>query len=76
MLTLRRAAVNGNSVDLTLLMLNASHEDREFLYPNPELPWEVKLVSAVPEAAAEPATDGKIMVCAHCTVLLAVAVQR
>ncbi len=76
MLSLRRAAVNGNTVDLTLLLLNASHEDRTFLYPNPELPWEVKLVSAVPEAAAEPATDGRIMVCAHCTVLLAVAVQR
>ncbi len=76
MLTLRRAAVNGNSIDITLLMLNASNEDREFLYPHPELPWEVKLVSAVPEALSEPAKDGNIMVCAHCTVLLAVAVQR
>jgi glycogen operon protein len=76
MLSLRRAAINGSSVDLTLLMLNASHEDRKFLYPNPELRWEVKLVSAVPEAAAEPARDGSIMVCAHCTVLLAAAVQR
>jgi len=76
MLMLRRAAVNGNNIDITLLMLNASNEDREFLYPHPELPWEVKLVSAVPDALNEPAKDGKIMVCAHCTVLLAVAVQR
>jgi glycogen operon protein len=75
MLSLRRAVVNGGHVDMTLLMLNAANEDREFLYPNPELPWVVKLVSALPDEPPYPATDGKIMVCGHCTVLLAVSVK-
>jgi glycogen operon protein len=73
MLSLRRAAVNGNHVDITLLMLNASNEDRAFLYPHSELPWEVKLISAEPDFSGHPAKDGTVMVCAHCTVLLAVS---
>jgi glycogen operon protein len=76
MLSLRRAAVNGNNVDITLLMLNASNQDRAFLYPDPELPWEVKLISAEPAFLGHPAKDGTVMVCAHCTVLLAVSVPR
>jgi glycogen operon protein len=76
MLTLRRAAMTGNYVDLTLLMLNASNEDREFIYPHPEMPWEVKLTSATPDGETSAAKDGKIMVCGHCSVLLAVTVQR
>jgi glycogen operon protein len=76
MLTLRRAVIDGGNVDVTLFMLNASHEDREFYYPHPELPWEIKIISAVPDDQPTPAKDGKIMVCAHCAVLLAAVVKR
>jgi glycogen operon protein len=76
LLALRRATDYGVAVDMTLLLLNASHEDREFILPNPELAWEIKLDSAAPEAAPKPAGEPPVPVGAHCAVLLGVTVNR
>ncbi len=73
LLTLQRAVGEKNMVDVTLLMLNASQEDRTFLYPYPELPWIVKIDSGMPETDPEMAKDGRMLVRAHSAVLLAAA---
>jgi isoamylase len=74
MLSLRRAAAEGGTVDITLLALNASHEDRDYVLPNPELEWEIKLDTADPERAAE-AAGPTAKVSAHSAVLLAATVR-
>lgn len=77
LLALRRAIiVNGDYVDITLLMLNASNEDREFAYPHPELSWDIKLNSADPNGTPARAQGGKILLTAHAVALLAATVQR
>ncbi len=76
LLALRRAAIEGEMVDITLLLLNATHEDREFLLPNPELAWEVKLDSAAPEGEAALAERPGVVVGAHGVKLLAVTIAQ
>lgn len=77
LLTLRRAVlVNTEYVDVTLLMLNASHDDRDFFYPHPELCWDIKLDSAIPDGKPIRAEGGIISVAAHSVVLLAAMVRR
>jgi glycogen operon protein len=72
---LRRAVVHADVVDMTLLLLNASNEDREFDLPNPELEWEIELDSAAPDAPSRRCAVPKTMVGAHCAVLLSVEVE-
>jgi glycogen operon protein len=75
LLTLQRTAlVNENLADVTLLMLNASNMDREFLYPQSDLKWDLKLNSAGPELQVAMAGPG-IVVSAHSVALLAAAVR-
>jgi isoamylase len=76
LLGLRRAAVDADHVDLTLLLLNATHEDRAFMLPNPELAWEIKLDSVAPDA--EPALPEQpcVIVGAHGAMLLAITIPR
>lgn len=74
MLSLRRAAVNDGTVDITFLSLNASHEDRDYTVPNPELTWEIKMDTANPDRKVEKLTTPEIRVQAHSAVLLAAAV--
>jgi hypothetical protein len=75
-LCLRRAAINGNRVDVTLLMLNASQQDCEFLYPPPELHWIVKADSAEPEGEPITMKDNRMVVGAHGAVLCAAEIKR
>jgi glycogen operon protein len=74
LMALRRATRQGDIVDITLLLLNAGHEDREFIFPNPELAWEIKLDSANPDAEPRPAGDLRAIVGAHCAMLLSTAI--
>jgi glycogen operon protein len=76
LLVLRRAAIEGGHADITLLALNASHEDRDYVLPNDDLGWELVLDSANPQMTPEKPADATVKVRAHAAVLLAVAVQR
>lgn len=76
LLALRRAAIAADKVDLTLLLLNASHEDREFILPNAELAWEIKLDSARPEEAPHLPEHAGVILGAHGAMLLAVTVPQ
>jgi glycogen operon protein len=79
LLALRRAVASGDTVDITLLLLNATAEDREFRIPPAPLlktlAWEIKLDSTHPEQKPLQATP-KVMVGAHGAVLLAATVKR
>jgi isoamylase len=75
-MALRRAVVDGDVVDMTLLLLNASDEDREFDLPSPELEWEIELDSAAPDAPPQRCNIPKAMVGAHSAMLLSVEVER
>jgi glycogen operon protein len=72
---LRRAVVHGEAVDMTLLLLNASNEDREFDLPSPELAWVIELDSAAPDVPPVRCEVPKAMVGAHSAVLLSVEVE-
>jgi glycogen operon protein len=51
LLAMRRAARIDGGVELTLLLVNGSREDRDFTLPGPAFPWRIVLDSAEPEAA-------------------------
>ncbi len=74
LLSLRRAAVNGSTVDITFLSLNASHEDWDYIVPNPELTWEIKMDTANPDREPETVAAPAIKVQAHSAVFLAATV--
>jgi glycogen operon protein len=76
LLALRRAAVDEDKVDMTLLLLNASHEDRTFMLPNPEFAWQIKLDSVAPEAEPYLPESSTIVVGAHGAMLLGVAIAQ
>jgi isoamylase len=76
MLALRRAVLTGDTIDITYLSLNASHEDRDFVLPNPDLNWEVKLDTANPEQEPAQIISSVTKVPAHSVVLLAVTVTK
>ena len=75
-LALRRAAVDGESVDVTLVLMNSSHEDRDFILPDPPLPWIIALDGAGDETAEGPVEGNVVSVVAHNTVLLTTAIKR
>jgi glycogen operon protein len=75
-LCLRRAAMVGDKVDVTLLMLNASQQDREFIYPEPSLNWSLLVDSTNPNAESVPANMQRWSVPAHGAVLLGAMVMR
>ncbi len=76
LLVLQRASeLSEHSVDVTLLMLNASNVDREFLYPNTNLTWDMKLNSAAPDMSLI-LEASKVIVEAHSVVLLAATASR
>jgi isoamylase len=76
MLSVRRAALNGDSVDITLFSLNASHEDRDYVLTNPELEWILQLDVANPEIEPKAVAASAIKVKAHSAVLLTAVVKR
>ena len=76
LLALRRAAVAGDVADVTLVLFNASPEDRAFVLPPPALAWRHLLDTADPDRAeAVPATE-RVTVQARSLVLLAARPRR
>ena len=74
LLALRRAAPQGGGIDVTLLLLNATGQEREFAFPRPELSWEIELDSSKPEQQAANAAPPGVLVGAHGAMLLAASV--
>jgi glycogen operon protein len=75
LLALRRAVLNGAAADITLVLFNASEQAREFTVSDSDLPWEIALDSAQPDASPVPAT-APVRVAAHAVVLLTAKVAR
>jgi len=75
LLALRRAARAGEYVDVTLLMMNATGEDRAFVVPDAGFPWRLALDSARPELDDFGVTEGKVMTGARGLVLLTAEVR-
>ncbi len=73
-LGLRRAVAISGAVDVTLLMLNASQQDCEFIYPKPYMNWSKNIDSAHPDCADCSAEPEKALVSAHGAVLLSAVV--
>jgi len=73
LLAVRRAAPLevADGVDVTMVLLNASAEDREFLLPEPKLHWHIALDSAEPDRPEEEAVDGKVTAAARSLLVLA-----
>ncbi|HJV52458.1 MAG TPA: glycogen debranching protein GlgX [Noviherbaspirillum sp.] len=73
LLALRRVAgdVRSGTVSASLLLLNAFSEDREFVLPQPEMPWRVALDAAEQSSGrARAPQHNKIRVSAHSALLL------
>jgi glycogen operon protein len=75
MLSLRRAVLTDDTVDLTLLLCNASDQPRDFIVPNQDLPWEMLLDSADPDREKMLSPNGAVHVPAHALVLLGATVH-
>jgi glycogen operon protein len=71
LLALRRIGqeLRAGSISASLLLLNAFSADREFVLPQPAMPWRVVVDAAGINEGRAPA-DGRIIVAAHCAVLL------
>jgi glycogen operon protein len=74
LLALRRAALNGGMVDMTLTLLNATPDDREFCVPGADLPWELELDSCQPGLRPHRLVTPRVIVGGHGVVLLAATV--
>jgi glycogen operon protein len=82
LLALRRIASERHGskagpISASLLLLNASSEDREFILPQPVIPWHTEIDAAEPAGESGPGTvpkhqprHNKIMVAGHSAVLL------
>lgn len=76
LLALRRAVLNGTTIDITLVLFNASTHARNFTVPNPDLPWEILLDSANPDLKTQKPTARHVTVAASAVVLLGATVSR
>ncbi len=70
---LRRAVLNGDTSDITLVLLNAAPQPQHVSLPNAELNWEILLDSANPNHEAACPVAGQIQLGPHSAVLLAAA---
>jgi glycogen operon protein len=74
LLALRRVAADlkAGSVSVSLLLLNAFKEDREFSLPRPVMPWRLLIDAAASDEAGKPREprNNSINVAAHSAVLL------
>ena len=59
LLALRRALDCGEEVEVTLLLVNGSHEDRSFVLPPPTLHWRLLLDSSDADAGSAAATHDR-----------------
>ncbi len=73
LLSLRRAARDGEAADVTLLLFNPTDAERGFALPPPDLPWEIAMDSSKPDQPAGAALP-PITVGAHGAILLAARV--
>jgi len=75
LLAVRRAAIDRDAVDVTLLLLNASSDDHEFALPEPPLFWQTALDCC--EAKVEPVDVAEhYLVRAHCAILLMAKINQ
>jgi glycogen operon protein len=70
LLALRRACPADNGVCVSLLLMNATHEDREFTLPEPSLPWRVLIDSAEPDHSERSLDADTVIVENRAAVLL------
>ena len=70
-LGLRRAAMlPSNEIDITLLLINGSEQDVEFVLPEQALTWQMALDSADPAAQTGTVSTESIQVSHHALILL------
>jgi isoamylase len=73
---LRRAvAIDRDTVDVTLLLVNGSHEDAPFRLPTPAYAWRRLIDSAAPQAPEDVIDAEQVMVGAHSVMLIAATVN-
>jgi isoamylase len=70
LLALRRACPDTDGTCIALLLMNATHEDREFVLPQPPLPWHLLIDSADPDAPERILDTDRIMVGHRAAVIL------
>ena len=70
LLALRRACPDDDGVGVSLLLMNATHEDREFILPHPPLPWRMVIDSAFPETPEHGLSAGAVTVGMRAAVVL------
>jgi glycogen operon protein len=70
LLALRRAGGEDDKAEATLLLLNASTEDRAFTLPHPPAQWRLMIDSADPAQTESMITDGPVTVRSRAAVLL------
>jgi glycogen operon protein len=73
LLAVRRACPVDGGACASLLLMNATHEDREFTLPQPPMPWRLLIDSAEPEAPEHSLNVGAITVQSRAAVILAAA---
>jgi glycogen operon protein len=76
MFSLRRAVLNGAAIDITLAMFNASGQSQDFIIPDSDLPWEIKLDTALPDKLPAPLDGNSVRVESWAVVLLAATVAQ
>ncbi len=71
LLAVRRACPGDDSTCISLLLMNAMHEDREFTLPQPAFPWRLLIDSAVPDAPERGIDSEKLVVGSRSALILA-----
>lgn len=75
LLSLRRAVGERDEADVTLLLLNASEEDRMFALPEPALDWTLEIDTADPARAPRAVLGPTVEVASRSLAVLGAAVR-
>ena len=75
LLVMRRAVRESGEADATLVLFNASHEDREFTLPPPALDWHIEVNSAAPGDPPRKMHGQSITVASRSVVLLGCTIE-
>lgn len=75
LLTLRRATREGGNPDITMVLLNASDEDRIFALPKPAFPWLIELNTAKPQQHRVAYHNATITVASRSIVVFGVTLE-
>ncbi|MDD2877736.1 MAG: glycogen debranching protein GlgX [Acidiphilium sp.] len=76
LLTLRRATHEQSAADITIVMLNASDQDRNFTLPPPAFAWILEIDSANPAHVRTPYPDPAIMVASRSVVVFGALIEE